>query len=224
MEIANVYVPDEDIAKKAASPKPLSYRFLKRVFDIVFSAGVIAVTIAPGAVLCVFVAADTKAFPIYTQLRVGRGGKPFHILKFRTMEPHSYRLEDVFTPEQFEQWSREYKLEDDPRITPLGRILRSTSIDEIPQFVNVLLGQISVVGPRPITFEELEYFGDCKSLLLSCPPGITGAWQTGPRNKATFQSGERQRLELEYVANACLALDAKIILKTVKTMLERTGK
>lgn len=217
-------MPEDDIVQKAASPKPLSYRFLKRAFDIVFSAGVVAITAAPGAVLCIFVAVDTKSFPIYTQLRVGKGGKPFHILKFRTMVDHSYRLEEVLAPEQVEQWTLEHKLEDDPRITPLGRFLRTTSIDEIPQFVNALLGQISVVGPRPITFEELEFFGDCKSLLLSCPPGITGLWQTGPRNKATFQSGERQKMELEYVANASLALDAKLILKTVKTMLERTGK
>lgn len=204
--------------------KPRAYRIVKRGFDIAFSTCVIVVGAVPGALLAVVVAADTKAFPIYSQTRVGKGGKPFRILKYRTMVANADELLAELSPSQEDAWHREHKLADDPRITKLGRFLRATSIDEVPQFVNVLLGQISVVGPRPITFEELEYFGADKALLLSCPPGITGIWQTGPRNAATFESGERQALDLEYVRNASLLLDARLIMRTFKSIVERTGK
>ena len=213
-----------DLDSGACTAKPLSYRIVKRAFDVAFSAAVIAVGAIPGAILSVAVTADTKSFPIFSQVRVGRGGKPFRIYKFRTMAGGFEDPETALTLEQLAEWRKERKVEDDPRITDLGRVLRATSIDEFPQFVNVILGQISVVGPRPVTFEELEYYGADKQRLLSCPPGITCIWQTGPRNEATFESGERQRLDLEYVEHASLALDAKLILKTIATVARRTGK
>ena len=204
--------------------KPLHYRVIKRAFDIAFSTCVVVVGVIPGTFLAIAVMLDTKSSPIYTQVRVGKHGRPFRIYKYRTMVACADELDTLLTSEQVDDWHHEHKVVDDPRITKFGRFLRATSIDETPQFINVLLGQISVVGPRPITFEELEYFGDDKTLLLSCPPGITGIWQTGPRNTATFKSGERQKLDLEYVANASLALDAKLILKTIGAIVKRTGK
>lgn len=210
--------------KNLVPKKPLYYRFIKRAFDIVFSACVIVVGFVPCVILSAFIVADTKGSPIYTSLRVGRDGRPFQILKFRSMVVDSDNLEKHFTKAQIEQWYREHKVDNDPRITKLGAFLRSSSLDEVPQFINVFLGQLSVIGPRAITFEELENFGDNQELLLSCPPGVTGLWQTGPRNVATFESGLRQDLELEYVANASLKLDAELFFRTFKTIADGTGK
>ncbi len=205
--------------------RPLPYRFIKRLFDIAFSAVVVLIGLLPSLVLSVVLALDTKAFPIYTQVRAGAHGKPFRILKFRTMVADSDDVERYFTPEQFAEWKRERKVERDPRITRVGRIVRTMSLDELPQFINVFLGQISVIGPRAITFDELEHFGEDRALLLSVPPGITGWWQCGPRNLATFENGLRQRIELQYVEDASLGRDIQIFFSTFKVMLvKRTGK
>ena len=217
------YVRMEAGGRGYASEKHI-YRFLKRAFDIVFSACVIVVGLIPGLVLALFVAADTKGNPIYRSTRIGRGGKPFRILKYRSMVADSDDLEKYFTPEQLDQWHREHKVEDDPRITKMGRFLRASSIDELPQFINVFIGQMSVIGSRAVTAEEVEYYGEAKEAILSMRPGITGLWQTGPRNIATYESGLRQQLELEYVQKASLLLDTKLFFKTFQTIFEGTGR
>lgn len=204
--------------------KPLYYRFLKRLFDLVFSTCVIVVGLIPGLVLSALIVLDTKGYPIYTQTRVGRNGKLFRIFKFRSMVADSDDVEKYFTSDQLEVWKKERKVDNDPRITKLGNFIRKTSIDEFPQFINVWLGQISIIGCRVITFDELEWFGDNRDLLLSVPPGITGLWQTGPRNLATFDSGLRQELELSYAKNASFSLDMKIFFRTFRVMVERTGQ
>lgn len=204
-------------------PFSKSYRFVKRAFDIAFSSVVIVVGFIPGLVLSGFVAKDTGGSPIYAQERIGKDGKPFRILKFRTMVADADDVEKHLSPEQIEEWKRERKVEDDPRITRLGGFLRRTSLDEIPQFLNVVAGQMSVVGPRPITSDELVHFGDDAARLLSRRPGITGWWQTQSRNDASFETGERQALELYYIDHASLGLDARIAVDTVKAMVAGTG-
>lgn len=205
--------------------KPLYYRFIKRLFDIVFSLCVIAVGLIPGVILSIFIVFDTKGTPIYSQERAGRNGKPFKIYKFRTMVSDSDDVEKYFTPAQLEIWKRERKVENDPRITRLGRTLRVLSLDEFPQFINVLFSQMSIIGPRAITFSELEQFGKDKDLLLSVPPGITGMWQIGGRNAATFENGMRQSIELDYARHASLKTDAKVFFGTFITMfVKRTGR
>jgi len=207
-------------------PGRLLYRFFKRVFDIVFSLIVLIVGFVPSIVLCLFIFKDTHAAPIYTQKRVGMHGKHFTIYKFRTMVADSDEIEKHLSKEQLNQWFSEHKVDNDPRITPLGHILRRTSIDEIPNFINVLKGDMSIVGPRAITEEELHWFGNSLDDLLSVPAGITGWWQVSKRNEATFESGERQSLELYYVYNAGLILDLRIICATFGTMFGRkaTGR
>lgn len=216
----------EEFAKlcRELDNRGFAYRFVKRLFDIVFSIAVIAVFLIPGLILSVAIAIDTKGTPIYTQARVGKRGLEFKIFKLRTMVSDSDDVEKYFTPEQLEIWKRERKVEDDPRITKLGSILRRISVDEFPQFINVLLGQISVIGPRVITYDELEWFGDDAADLLSVPPGITGLWQVGERNNATFESGVRQTIELSYVDTASPVLDLKIVFRTIKAIAERAGK
>ena len=206
--------------------RPLGYRFAKRAFDIVFSAVVIVVGLVPCALLSAAIAFDTMGSPIYTQERVGRLGKPFRIYKFRTMVVDADDVEKYLTPAQLAQWERERKVDNDPRITRLGRVLRKTSLDELPQFMNVLAGQLSVIGPRAITYDELREYGSNAPLLLSVPQGITGAWQAGPRNEATFENGERQAIELGYARNASLGEDARVFCATFGAMFgsRRSGR
>lgn len=203
-----------------------AYRACKRAFDIAFSACVIAVGLVPGLILSVFIARDTGGSPIYSQERVGMGGRVFRIYKFRTMIADSDDVEKYLDAERLAQWHREHKVDDDPRITPLGRRLRSSSIDEMPNFINVLKGDMSVVGPRAVSCEEIAWFGDDAETVLSVPAGITGLWQVTNRNAATFESGERQRIELEYVHNAGVCMDARCILCTFGTMFgkRRSGR
>ncbi len=218
--------PAEDMRGEEWSRGRRGYRFVKRVFDIVFSAAVIMVGFVPGFVLCVLVAFDTHGTPFYSQERIGMGGTPFRILKFRTMVVDSDDVEKHLNAEQLEQWKQERKVNDDPRITSLGCKLRATSLDELPQFINVLRGDMSVIGPRAITRDELAHFGEDAAELLSVPCGITGWWQVSARNGATFDTGERQRLELEYVRNAGFAMDAKVFARTFSVMFgrERSGQ
>lgn len=207
--------------------RSLGYRVFKRVFDFVFALLAIVVGLIPGALLCIAIAADTKGSPIYSQERIGKRGKPFRIYKFRSMVKDSDNVEKYFTPEQLETWKRERKVENDPRVTKLGRILRSSSLDEIPQFINVLFGQISIIGPRSITRDELEqHFTDGeKALLLSVAPGITGAWQCWSRNEATFENGLRQQTELDYAEGATLGQDLRIFFRTISVMfVKRNGR
>ena len=203
--------------------KPLGYRCIKRLFDIVFSALAIIIGIIPTIILCIFVTIDTKGAPFFLQDRVGKNGRDFKIVKFRTMVADAEDFDKYFNEEQLTIWELEHKLEDDPRITKVGRFLRKYSIDEMPNFLNVFIGQMSVVGPRAITREELEFFGDDADLMLSVPAGVTGWWQVSSRNDATFESGERQELELYYARNASLALDAKIFIKTFSSVFGGTG-
>lgn len=199
---------------RALDHRSFGYRVIKRLFDIVFSACVVIVGFIPSVILSIAVAAETKGSPIYSQMRVGKHGKPFRIYKFRSMVADADDVGKYFTPEQLVVWKRERKVDNDPRITKLGRIIRETSIDELPQFLNVLSGQISIIGPRPITYDELREFGDDAALLCSLPGGVTGLWQVSKRNDATFESGERQRIELEYVRKAGLVMDAKCFFGT----------
>ncbi|OUO94944.1 hypothetical protein B5F41_07650 [Gordonibacter sp. An232A] len=206
--------------------RPTGYRVLKRAFDVLFSVVMIVIGFIPCALLSVAVAIDTKGTPIYSQIRVGRCGKPFRIYKFRSMVADADNVEKYFTSEQLATWRRERKVVDDPRITSLGSVLRKTSLDELPQFLNVLAGQLSVIGPRAITYDELPNFtSEEQAILLSVPQGITGAWQCGPRNTASFENGLRQHIELDYARNASLKEDIRIFLSTFSAMFaRRTGK
>lgn len=206
--------------------RPLGYRVIKRAFDVAFSAAVIVVGLVPCALLSVAIAADTKGSPIYSQERVGRLGRPFRIYKFRSMVADADDVEKYLSPEQLAEWRRERKVDDDPRITRLGKLIRSTSLDELPQFLNVFKGDMSLIGPRAITYDELSEYGADAALLLSVPQGVTGAWQAGPRNAATFENGERQRVELSYVREASLGEDLRVFLATFGAMFgrDRTGR
>lgn len=206
------------------------YRVFKRAFDVCFSLCVLAVCLLfwPVALLVLMViAVQSRAFPLYAQRRVGRYGRHFGLLKLRSMVGDADDVEKYLSPEQLEQWERERKVDDDPRITPIGKIIRKTSVDEIPQFLNVLVGQMSIVGPRPIVDEEMANFIPSERYeVVSVRPGVTGWWQVTDRNDATWENGRRQALELYYVRNAGFGIDAEVFLRTFGVMFgkRKTGR
>lgn len=205
----------------------LGYRFLKRGFDIVFSCAVCFMALLPCALLCVAICMDAKGSPFFRQRRIGKSGKAIRIYKFRSMYADAHdKPEKYLDDAQLAQWKREQKVDDDPRVTRVGKFLRKTSLDEIPQFLNVLKGDMSVVGPRPVTEGETYEFGAYRNLALSVRPGITGLWQVTERNAATWENGRRQRLELAYVRHRSARMDLRIIRATFGVMLgkRRTGR
>ncbi|HEY6510919.1 MAG TPA: sugar transferase [Burkholderiaceae bacterium] len=161
---------------------------------------------------------------LFAHYRVGRNGKLFRCLKFRTMYRDSQHvLSDLLARDSIAraQWQREQKLTDDPRITPVGRLLRHTSLDELPQLLNVLRGEMSLVGPRPITVGELPRYGGTRWHYLSVTPGMTGLWQVSGRNRTSY--AQRVALDKRYVEQRTLAMDLRILLRTVGVVLRRDG-
>lgn len=206
----------------------LFYRVCKRAFDIVFSGACVVLLALPMAAICAAICLESPGSPVYAQERVGRRGRVIRVLKLRSMVADAGDVEKYLSPAQLRQWEVERKVDDDPRITKVGSIIRKCSVDEVPQFLNVLRGDLSVIGPRPITRAELEqHFSDGeKEELLSVRPGITGLWQATDRNAATFESGLRQKIELHYVRNRCFRMDFRCFTGTFSAMFgkRRTGR
>lgn len=190
--------------------------------------GCTAALAIPMAGVCAAICAESPGCPVYTQERVGRKGRVIRVLKLRGMVSDAGDVQKYLSPEQLHQWEVERKVDNDPRITKVGQFIRRCSIDEIPQFLNVLKGDLSVIGPRPITRDELEqHFSDEeKEELLSVTPGITGLGQATDRNAATSESGLRQKIELRYVRNRCFRMDWKCFTGTFGAMFgkKRTGR
>lgn len=197
---------------------------LKHLSDLTLALA-LTVLLAPLLlVLYVWVAVATRGQPIFRQKRIGMDGKPFKIYKFRTMRPDAEQLLThilATDPAAREEWERDYKLRADPRITKIGHFLRRTSLDELPQLVNVLRGQMSLVGPRPIVAEEMVAYGDYIDYYKQVRPGITGLWQVSGRNEVSYE--ERVQLDVWYVRNWSLELDLIILTKTLVAVLLRKG-
>ncbi len=195
-------------------------RVTKRVFDIVLST--VAVTLlSPVLLLCALLVKATSPGPaLFRQQRVGVGGTPFRIVKFRTMHADAEkRLSEVLNAAGGVRPL--YKLRDDPRITPLGKVFRKYSLDELPQLLNVIRGQMSIVGPRPQIQEEVAQYAEDHHRRLLVKPGITGLWQVSGRSELSWE--DSVRLDLYYVENWSLTADLVIILKTVRTVVTPSG-
>lgn len=197
----------------------------KRIFDIFFSVFILLLT-APILLLIALAIKATSPGPVfYRCIRLGRSGLPFTCWKFRSMHKDAEKkLKDLLAsdPERKAEWETYWKLKSDPRVTWVGKLLRKTSLDEFPQFWNVLKGDLSVVGPRPVTLEEIQkYYGERASKILSIRPGITGIWQTSGRNLISFE--ERVQLEENYVDKHSFLLDLAIIAKTIPSLFYSKG-
>jgi undecaprenyl-phosphate galactose phosphotransferase len=199
------------------------YYFSKRIFDLVI-ASIAIVVLSPLIVVIMICAYLSSGAPLFKHRRVGKGGKVFDCIKFRTMVPDADRvLLNLLSTnrEAKEEWLRDHKLRNDPRITRLGRFLRHTSLDELPQLWNVLRGDMSLVGPRPVVPEELRRYGNKVSTFLSATPGITGLWQISGRNDMDYR--RRVALDVCYVRSRSLILDAYILVKTLPAVIARSG-
>lgn len=199
-------------------------RMIKEVFDKSLSVILFILFLPLLLLLYVVVFISTKGDPVYKQRRVGEHGRRFHIYKFRTMRTDADRmLEEILEndPEKKAEWQREFKLKDDPRITRVGKFLRRTSLDELPQLFNVFQGKMSLVGPRPIIEDEIPKYGEYFDYFTAVKPGITGLWQVSGRNDISYE--ERVRLDVWYVRNWSLELDVMILVKTAAIVLMRKG-
>ena len=199
------------------------YLFIKRLLDIVLSIILIILASPFLIIISLAVMADDGGAPVYRHNRIGKNGKRIGVYKFRSMRQDAGDLEAILTKEQLEQYRREFKIEDDPRVTKIGEFIRKTSIDELPQLFNILKGELSFVGPRPVVQEETYFYGDDVAKFLSVTPGLTGYWQAYARNNATYETGQRQSMELYYVDHQSLWFDIKIFFRTFVSVIKKEG-
>lgn len=202
--------------------KPI-YDLCKRLFDLIVALVAVVVLCLVLLIIAVAIVLEDKGPVLYKAGRIGRNGKKIVVYKFRSMRRNADRLEDMLTPEELEEYRKNFKLEHDPRITKVGAFLRKTSLDELPQLFNIIGGSLSLVGPRPVLQEETELYGEDRDLLLSVKPGLTGLWQSRGRSNVTYENGARQALELQYVRERGFLLDIKILFWTVGAVLRMDG-
>lgn len=198
------------------------YFAVKRVFDFVCATLGLIILSPVLAVIAILIKAEDGGPVIHTRMCRGEKGL-YKMYKFRSMCVDADALDRYFTPEEMEQFQREQKIKVDPRITKVGRVLRKCSLDELPQLLSVLKGDMSLIGPRPLIDEELANYADQQSRILSVKPGITGYWQVNGRSERNYESGERQKLELYYVEHCSVWLDLSILFKTVSVIVQRRG-
>ena len=198
-----------------------SYFVSKRVLDIVLAGLGLAVCIVPMAVISLLIKIESKGPAFYVHHRIGKNGKDLPLLKFRSMYCDADQMIKDFTEEQKKEWNMNFKLENDPRVTRIGKFLRKSSLDELPQLINIIKGELSLVGPRPVVTEEIERYNDNKNKLLSVMPGLTGYWQAYARSTCTYE--QRMEMELHYVENANFWWDIKIIFATVGAVVRGRG-
>lgn len=201
---------------------------LKRAFDILLSLLALCLCVPLFLLLYLLIKTTSKGPMFYCSSRIGRQGKLFKFWKLRSMYLDAdERLETILNtqPELREEWNKYYKLKQDPRLTPIGKFLRSTSLDELPQCWNVLIGDLSLVGPRPYLPREMPMIGQILGKdveqLFSVRPGLTGIWQTSGRNQLTFE--ERVKLEVTYAAKRSFFFDLKLIAKTIPALFLKRG-
>ncbi len=219
------YILGRDAMLLSSRPEitPRLNRLSKRLFDIGVSGILLAGLAVPMLIVAVGVSLD-GGMPLFRHRRVGRDGKSFWCLKFRSMRVDAEaRLGDYLAsdPVAREAWETNRKLPDDPRITAFGRFIRRTSIDELPQLLNVLVGDMSLVGPRPVTETELDHYGLARDLYTAVKPGVTGLWQVSGRSDLSYE--RRVELDTWYVENWSPWHDIAIMSKTVPTVLRRSG-
>lgn len=208
------------VTSKYVEDKPV-YDFVKRFADIACSAIAIILLSPFFIIISIAIKATSKGPAIFVHKRVGKNGKEIGIYKFRSMVMNAEELIKEFTPEQKAEFQKNFKLENDPRITKIGKFLRKTSLDELPQLFNVLKGDLSLVGPRPIIQKETEIYGEYKKMLLSVKPGLTGFWAANGRSSTSYK--RRRAMEIYYVKNRSLLFDIKILFKTVISVFKGEG-
>lgn len=197
------------------------YKFFKRCFDLV--GGIIGLILLSPAILIVaiLVRIDSPGPIVFGHERVGKNDKRIKVYKFRSMYQNSQEIFDNFTEEQKKEYYINFKLDNDPRITRVGAFIRRTSLDELPQLINIIKGDMSIVGPRPIVEKEIEKYGVYFDKFASVTPGLTGYWQANGRSDTTYD--QRVQMDMYYIDNRSFLMDIKIIFKTIISVVKKEG-
>ena len=202
--------------KNSKNKKPFKlYKLIKNLFDYLFSLSFLITFLPLFLIISLLIKLSSRGPIFFQQKRIGKNNIPFKCIKFRTMYPEAQDIlenllmKDSLLKKEFEET---HKIKNDPRITTIGKLLRKTSLDELPQFINVLRGEMSIIGPRPIVKEEKKKYGKNLKKVLLIKPGITGLWQVSGRNNLTYK--RRVLLDLNYVENYNLLMDLRILLRT----------
>ena len=197
------------------------YIKIKRVIDVIL-ASVALILLSPlFAIIAIAIKIDSKGPVFFAHKRIGKNGKIIKLYKFRSMVINAEELIKSFTPEQMREYKENYKLTNDPRITKVGKFLRKTSLDELPQLINIINGDLSIIGPRTVVADELEKYGVNKDKFLSVTPGLTGYWAANGRSNTTYE--QRMEMELYYIDNLSLKMDIKVFFKTILSVLKKEG-
>ncbi len=197
------------------------YGGVKRVFDFFISLIGIIILSPLFLIIMLAIKIDSKGPCFFIHKRIGKNGKTIGVYKFRSMVVNAEELLKKLTPEQEKEFKENFKMENDFRITKVGKILRKTSLDELPQLLNILKGNMSLVGPRPVIKDELEKYGKYKEKFLSVTPGLTGYWQANGRSNTTYE--ERVQMDMYYIDHMSLLLDIKIMFQTVVAVIKKEG-
>ena len=205
----------------ANSARKKVYLAIKRVIDIIGSLIGIIVLSPLYIIIAILIKFDSPGKVVFGHTRKGKGGKDIKVYKFRTMYSNASEIFESFTPEQKEEYYTNFKLDNDPRVTKLGGFLRKTSLDELPQLFNILKGDMTIIGPRPIVEKEVEKYGDKAEKLFSVVPGLGGYWQANGRSDTTYE--ERVEMDMYYIDHMCFTLDAKILFQTIFSVLKGEG-
>jgi len=196
------------------------YKIIKEFFDLLFSIFFLIICLPLFIIISLLIKLNSRGPIFYTQKRIGKNNIPFRCIKFRTMHPEAKDiLENLLSKNSSikKEFEETHKIKNDPRITAIGKFLRKTSLDELPQFINVLRGDMSIVGPRPIVKNEKPKYGQNLKKVLSVKPGITGLWQVSGRNNLTYKT--RVMLDLNYVRNLSFIMDLRILIRTFGVIL-----
>jgi len=207
--------------KSNEKKKWISYINIKRAIDLFLALIALIVLLPLIGIIALIIKLDSKGPVFFKHTRIGKDGKIIKIYKFRTMVTNAEELIKKFTPEQLEEYKKNFKLENDPRVTKVGKVLRKTSLDELPQLLNIIKGDLALIGPRPVVKDELEKYGDNASKFLSVTPGLTGNWAANGRSCTSYE--DRMEMELWYVDNISLKTDIKIFFKTIIAVIKKEG-
>lgn len=203
------------------SDNKIVYEICKRIFDIASSVIALIITSPFFIIVAIAIRLESKGKIIFGHTRIGRNGVPFKVYKFRSMYENATEIFENFTEEQKKEYYENFKLDNDPRITKVGNFIRKTSLDELPQLINIIKGDMSVVGPRPIVEKEIEKYGPYFKKVFSVKGGLTGYWQANGRSCTSYD--ERVQMDIYYVDNRNFWFDIKIIFKTVVSVVKKEG-
>ena len=205
----------------ANSARKKVYLAIKRLIDIIGSLIGIILLSPIYIIIVILIKFDSPGKVVFGHTRKGKGGKDIKVYKFRTMYSNANEIFESFTPEQKEEYYKNFKLDNDPRVTKLGGFLRKTSLDELPQLFNILKGDMTIIGPRPIVEKEISKYGNKAEKLFSVVPGLAGYWQANGRSDTTYE--ERVEMDMYYIDNMSFWLDAKILFQTAISVLKCEG-